>query len=646
MAKQSALLCTAALLVGGTAGFYLGGARDTAVSAGEDALRHSSHTAPAALTASGTPAVDGGKKTEAESSEPGGPLNAEELLNITQEMSMFSGFRMANMRKMVALQERLLTQDIRPLLDALASQTSAKADMAWHVAIGAYAEQDPRAALEYALSTAQDLQRTFALYPAVSAAAEMDPDAALRRLRQIENPLIKRQALSAAYQAIAQKDPAKAFEYLNTDGNSSDGGAGLGIIYTWARRDPNAAAAAIENVRNEAKRAEYTAILAQHWATSDPDAAWAWVQKAPVPAETYRDPRLSIISSLSHRDPLRAIEMANTLPEGELRRNAFATAVSTWTDMAPEDALEWATNVSDNTTRAHVLLSIAQRSSIDPARVFNALLEHMPQGDRFDQGMRNVIGNWSQKDPAAAAKALTTLPGNLTNYGLLNVATHWVQEDPAAAFQWITELPEGNAKASALEGYFAEKARRDPQAAQSDLQRLSEKDKQSAIVSLARGWAGQAPTAAAQWISTVTDQEARRRGIESVAREWASSTPAQAAAWAARLPEADRSGALATVVSHWVRSDVESASAWLNHVPAGPSRDPAVEALSRAILSSDPEAALLWGATISDEKTRSNVLERYARHWLGDDPVAAKQWIAKSAFPGELKARLLNENKK
>jgi hypothetical protein len=118
-------------------------------------------------------------------------------------------------------------------------------------------------------------------------------------------------------------------------------------------------------------------------------------------------------------------------------------------------------------------------------------------------------------------------------------------------------------------------------------------------------------------------------------------SPAAAAKYVDAMPESERASVMQTVVSSWASKDSESAAAWLDKQPAGPSKDGALRSLSRQIAKEDPEAALTWVAGITDEKDRMRQTESIARDWIRQDPNTAKAWISTSKLPENIRNNLL-----
>ena len=83
------------------------------------------------------------------------------------------------------------------------------------------------------------------------------------------------------------------------------------------------------------------------------------------------------------------------------------------------------------------------------------------------------------------------------------------------------------------------------------------------------------------------------------------------------------------------------AAAWLDTLPAGPSRDRAVGAFAGTIASNYPTDAVRWAESVTNPALRNSQLESVARTWLQVDAAAAKAWITGSNLPDARKARLL-----
>ncbi len=84
-----------------------------------------------------------------------------------------------------------------------------------------------------------------------------------------------------------------------------------------------------------------------------------------------------------------------------------------------------------------------------------------------------------------------------------------------------------------------------------------------------------------------------------------------------------------------------AAGQWLQTLPAGASREAAVQAYVSHLAHSSPDLAAPWAETLTDPNTRFNQIENIARNWLAADRPAAEAWLANVNLPDDRKQRLL-----
>jgi hypothetical protein len=94
-------------------------------------------------------------------------------------------------------------------------------------------------------------------------------------------------------------------------------------------------------------------------------------------------------------------------------------------------------------------------------------------------------------------------------------------------------------------------------------------------------------------------------------------------------------------MSNWAASDPTAAGQWLQGLPAGASRESAVQAYVSQLTQASPELAAPWAETLTDQNTRFNQMENVARRWLDTDRPAAEAWLAKVNLPDDRKQGLL-----
>ena len=90
-------------------------------------------------------------------------------------------------------------------------------------------------------------------------------------------------------------------------------------------------------------------------------------------------------------------------------------------------------------------------------------------------------------------------------------------------------------------------------------------------------------------------------------------------------------------------SDPTAAGQWLQTLPAGASREAAVQTYVSQLCYSSPELAAPWAETLTDQNNRNSQIENIARRWLQTDRSAAETWLAKASLPDDRKKRLRSQ---
>jgi len=96
------------------------------------------------------------------------------------------------------------------------------------------------------------------------------------------------------------------------------------------------------------------------------------------------------------------------------------------------------------------------------------------------------------------------------------------------------------------------------------------------------------------------------------------------------------------LMSAWANDDPTAAGQWLQTLPAGASREAALETYVSTLAYSSPELAAPLAETITVENLRNNQIENVARRWLETDHPAAAAWLARVNLPDDIKQRLLS----
>jgi hypothetical protein len=415
------------------------------------------------------------------------------------------------------------------LADSLESWT-AKQDLLG-VILFAWGQKDPKAAADWGLRFKEKTQgdlatRNAALHHAVVGMVQKDPKLAneliWKHLQEEGWGNTPRTAPMEAARELARSDPAAALamaeKITNHEGCRVD--ALRGVLREWAKRDPQAAQAALAGRKEKDFQKSFARDLAEGWACKDPQAAAEYAKK--IPDVYTRIMALSHIArELGKSDPKAAADLCAifaALNVGQ-RHEQFArlglVVQEVGEAFAAKDlqaAIQWAASLPDKPGGC--------------------------RGAAFD----GVAAGMAAKDPKAALAfyGLSEKEGKASNKGTgaayPALARELAKTDIRAALDPVGKGSSLVLKTHIIAAAATELARRDPEAA----------------AQLVENWAG------------VTDYYSYRAGAAAVAgAAWAAKNPKAAAAWAEKLrPDRDRLATLRAIAATWAKVASAEAFAW------------------------------------------------------------------------------------
>ena len=363
--------------------------------------------------------------------------------------------------------------------------------------------------------------------------------------------------------------------------------SGTAVWWAWAKLDPQAAlAGAAANPRH---LEEVIRSIGQ----GDQDAAIRLLSEHPA-ADT---PLVweGILNGISKTDRGAAAALA-------LEKNVkLDEYVGKWVAWEPEAALTWARGLEDPVQRRRVMdLAVQELITADP-RAAMAELKRLPAGRSRTERTAEAIAALSRTDPAAARTAAQAL----TNPG-----------DRQRALSDLTETL----------------AARDPKAALGILKGLS--------------WAREKPGWTYESANRQSSGELSRGPAHQSIRQLMQVAPEATANALTALPP-ERNAPVDQAVRNWVAHQPEAASRWIRAMPAGSSKDTAINGLAGWLISENPEpdyeAALAWGATATSKEVQFSIMQSTFSFWKDRDWKAARAAVDRLAFTPEQRGQLLQE---
>jgi hypothetical protein len=341
------------------------------------------------------------------------------------------------------------------------------------------------------------------------------------------------------------------------------------LFLEWARRDPDAALAALQGTNNVGTREAWRFNVAGYLVENDPErglralSEWGMDNFAP---------RMSGVARWAAADPRHATEVVLAFPAGYTSQLAMETIGKEWAGVDPAGAMEFASSKPGPLATAlagTVLKSWAGRN-IEPAAAWLA---------RADASTRQrlspaFVEAWAKAD---ATSALAWCESNLTGSSFAQTVGRVVngvaQTDLTAAAGFVTSMKLSPARAEAAaavaRNWFPawRSGKPVPPAAIAWMAGLDAASARRALEQVQWKWSNGDPRSMAEFVATVASEKVPPSADLNVARSLARQNPRDAFAWASRLP-ADRGLAAGReAFAEWRHSQPESAMNWLNDLP-------------------------------------------------------------------------------
>lgn len=270
----------------------------------------------------------------------------------------------------------------------------------------------------------------------------------------------------------AKADPEAAFASLDNANFSLERGRSLSILAALASLDPQRAADWLTSPSNA--QAFYPVIghilagtITKEWSRRDSEAALEWAQTL---ADQQKAGAYSgVLGTIAATNPQKAASLALTLEPGDARDHVLGEIAGSWARHAPEEALAWTTQLNpeerDNPT-AIALKSWAEREPANAARFLD-----QQSGTAH---LELIASQWSRRDPAGATNWLAAKPRSpQRDSALAKTLWNWTTQQPKAASDWIQNQPNGPGKDQAIAGLAIAAVEFDPPTAIAWAQKIS-----------------------------------------------------------------------------------------------------------------------------------------------------------------------------
>jgi len=341
------------------------------------------------------------------------------------------------------------------------------------------------------------------------------------------------------------------------------------LLLEWARRDPDAAVAALQGTNHFGTRETWRFNVAGYLVEKDPERGlralsdWGIDNFAPLMGGVARwaaaDPRHATEVVLAHpagytsqlametigkewakADPAGAMEFASTRP-GPLATALANTVLKSWAGRNIEQAADWLAH-ADAITRHRLSPAFVEAwAKADPNSAL-AWCESNLAGSSLAHTVGSIVNGVAERDLITASAFVTSMkPSPARAEAAAAVAKNWFpawrsgKPAPATAIAWMA-------------GLDAASARR-------------------ALEQVQWKWSNGDPKSMAEFVATVGSDVVPPSADRNVARSLTRQNPQEAFAWASRLPKDRSLAAGREAFTAWRHSQPESAMKWLNDLP-------------------------------------------------------------------------------
>ncbi len=329
---------------------------------------------------------------------------------------------------------------------------------------------------------------------------------------------------------------------------------------------------------------------------------------------------LRLIDTLSPSDYESVVAEFRSLEMTERRRGEYALLLTAWAKVAPQEALDYASENTGGVFARNTILTAWTQSDPDAAIAWAEANHDNPEDG--NPWLVGVIEGLAPQNIERATEVMGTMArsnerGRALN-SIINELMIQGQGDTSNAKEWAEGIPDEGLRSGAFAFTAEAIARTDP-------------------------------AEAAKWLGKTQDVDAINRVGEEISDELYENDPEAAVAWVSTLPPAAMSEAAEGIISNLVRETPIEAAQYLTNLITNNSEadfQSSIRELAQGASTQDPEVAVEWANFVTNNRDRTRVYFRALSNWQQDDPNAASGWIQNNAdqLPDYILNRFQPEN--
>jgi hypothetical protein len=362
-------------------------------------------------------------------------------------------------------------------------------------------------------------------------------------------------------------------------------------------------------------------------------------------------PAVALTELMRRATPEQLAAMAlkfNDAPTDARTLGGMGVFFQAWAELDPKAALIGAFRIHDVAMRK--LAASVVVGSVSPSaapELIGFLTEHPDQdltSESKNEFLGGLISSWSRLDPEAASRFIDGLGDTKNNLGYRSrgdIAYNWATLDPSAALDWVAKQ-KGKDFVDTPDLYdnvIRGWCRKDISAASAYVaQHLDEPDAGQSASSVVTAMFDQNVDEATGWMSHMPAGDPRDQAESQIVSLWAAKDPSSAAKWVATLPANEQTNVVRTIATNWVDTNWPDASRWIGTLTSDVRDQALVVAANREGATQVDSLAL--ALSIGEEGMRNNAVDNIIRNWAATDLNAAETWVKGSPLSSEQRDRL------
>ena len=397
--------------------------------------------------------------------------------------------------------------------------------------------------------------------------------------------------------ALADESPADAIRFIESlQSRTEQQEQFRQLAFYLASKGEHDRADYAQVIQSRLNRRVFERSMLAQQIQSDPEAALKGLLGANRNDPQTQNHVYQALAQLAERDPEKAMEYLERLPNASMRRNFRSLVATAMARSDPASALDWLRE--DNSADSQILLAavlgeIAQR---DPQL---ALSEARSIADKRvrDQALASIVMTAAQNDPLLATDFVELIEDpNMRRAGVSQIAAQWAHVDVDGAVAWLATLDAGERR-NALEQLGQNLVYADIDRAVELLPQLPPESGKKLRMQIAGYMVEQKSVEEAQVFID------RFKGTEDYPR------------------------LQLALVSQLVATDTARALRMASSVDDTRVRDQLYAAIVGQQAARDPRLALRTLDSISDQSARASAVSQLAFSWYAQDPSAADAWM-------------------